>query len=568
MISSFYFVMMLVTAGNLVYLAQKKYKHTDRYLWTLMMLIPIIIFGYWMKSTVHGSEAAMIAMCFIYLFNTVAPVIGLFIILQLIGVKITGVTKSCVYGITTAHLLSIWLSKDTTLYYSTLEVRENFLGSATIMTSGPLKFTHYLFLGIICVAIIIAVAYGMLRKEGYPKRVFKIYISIIAMGMGAYVIEVLFNFDFSTLPLVYTIASFVMTFRYDHYQSYDIMNLIGEKQSKTGLRGFASLDKNRCLLEYNRRFAELIPEIRNVERDVHFEADERSLLGKLQPAIDLFEEEGIDTRNIELDDRIYSLTVSTFSVNEKNELNGYLLEIADITEETRRREIIERYNERLSKEVKDKTEHIADIQNTVVLGLANMIENRDDNTGGHVKRTSDVIKLLVEEASRRKIYDIDEQMAVDIIKAAPMHDLGKISIDNAILCKPGKLTDDEFSIMRTHASKSGEIVRFILAGVEEQHFVDVAFNVARHHHERWDGKGYPDRLLGERIPVEARIMAVADVYDALVSKRCYKEAMSFEKAFEIMNDCMGSQFDPAMRPVFIACRSRLESYYSGVNQSN
>ncbi len=128
---------------------------------------------------------------------------------------------------------------------------------------------------------------------------------------------------------------------------------------------------------------------------------------------------------------------------------------------------------------------------------------------------------------RRKTYDIDMQKALDIIKAAPMHDLGKISIDNAILCKPGKLTDEEFAIMKTHASKSGEIVRFILEGVEQQHF--------------------------------------ADVYDALVSKRCYKEAMSFEQAFAIMNDCMGSQFDPAMRPVFIACKSKLEKYYTEAN---
>jgi len=191
-----------------------------------------------------------------------------------------------------------------------------------------------------------------------------------------------------------------------------------------------------------------------------------------------------------------------------------------------------------------------------------MIENRDDNTGGHVKRTSDVIRILTEEIARRKAYDIDEQKVEDIIKAAPMHDLGKISIDNAILCKPGKLTEDEFAIMRTHASKSGEIVNFIMEGVEEQHFVDIAFNIARHHHERWDGKGYPDRLMGEKIPVEARIMAVADVYDALVSKRCYKEAMSYEQANAIMNDCMGSQFDPAMRPIFASCRTKLEDYYT------
>lgn len=562
MVSAFYFVLMMMTAGNLVYLAQKKYKHIDRYLWTLIMIIPIINFGYWLKSTVHSSEAAMITLCFLYLFNTVAPVICLFTVLQSVGLKVSRTLKTSVYGITTAHLLSIWLSKDTSLYYKTIDVRESYLGSATLDTAGPLKFTHYIYLGALVAAMIIAIIYGYYKDENYSKKTLRTYISFLVFGIGSYAIEVMANMDFSILPIVYTVGSLLATQRYDHYQSHDLMQLIGEKQSKTGLRGFASFDMNRCLLEYNKQFLGLVPDIEKVKIDTQIDLEGDGLIGRLYPAIDLYERDNVETQNIEIDDRIYNLTVSTFSVNDTSKANGYLLEIADITEDTRRREIIEKYNEILSKEVKEKTEHIEEIQNTVILGLANMIENRDDNTGGHVKRTSDVIRILTEEIARRKAYDIDEQKVEDIIKAAPMHDLGKISIDNAILCKPGKLTEDEFAIMRTHASKSGEIVKFIMEGVEEQHFVDIAFNIARHHHERWDGKGYPDRLMGERIPVEARIMAVADVYDALVSKRCYKEAMSFEQANAIMNDCMGSQFDPAMRPIFVSCRAKLEDYYT------
>ena len=116
--------------------------------------------------------------------------------------------------------------------------------------------------------------------------------------------------------------------------------------------------------------------------------------------------------------------------------------------------------------------------------------------------------------------------------------------------------------MKTHSSKSGEIVKSILEGVEEELFVNTAFNIARFHHERWDGAGYPDKLAGEEIPLEARIMAVADVYDALVSRRCYKEPLSFEQASEIMCEGMGSQFDPSMKEIFLSCREKLEEYYS------
>lgn len=116
--------------------------------------------------------------------------------------------------------------------------------------------------------------------------------------------------------------------------------------------------------------------------------------------------------------------------------------------------------------------------------------------------------------------------------------------------------------MKSHSAMSGDMVMILLDGVEEDHFVKTAFNVARYHHERWDGKGYPDGLVGETIPLEARIMAVADVYDALVSERVYKKPYSFERAYEIMCEGMGTQFDPNMRAVFLGCRDKLEQYSS------
>ncbi|MCR4876060.1 MAG: HD domain-containing protein [Clostridiales bacterium] len=116
--------------------------------------------------------------------------------------------------------------------------------------------------------------------------------------------------------------------------------------------------------------------------------------------------------------------------------------------------------------------------------------------------------------------------------------------------------------MKTHSAISGQMVHILLDGVEEEQLVQTAYHVARYHHERWNGKGYPDGLVGEMIPLEARIMAVADVYDALVSKRIYKEPMSFEKAAQIMVDRMGTQFDPRMLLVFLNCQDKLERYYS------
>ena len=146
-------------------------------------------------------------------------------------------------------------------------------------------------------------------------------------------------------------------------------------------------------------------------------------------------------------------------------------------------------------------------------------------------------------------------------RSAPMHDLGKITVDDRILRKQGTFTADEYEIMKTHAAEGARIVRRILTGIEDRKFVEVAVNVAHYHHEKVNGTGYPDGLKGKEIPIEARIMALADVFDALVSERCYKEAFSFDKACSIIEEEAGSHFDKQLAEVFLSCRSELETLY-------
>ena len=143
-----------------------------------------------------------------------------------------------------------------------------------------------------------------------------------------------------------------------------------------------------------------------------------------------------------------------------------------------------------------------------------------------------------------------------------MHDLGKIAVDDAILRKPGRFTPEEYEIMKTHAAEGGRIVHEILKNTDDYDFHILAENVAHYHHERWDGSGYPEGLIGEEIPLEARIMAIADVYDALVSKRVYKESMSFEEADKIILEGMGKHFDKRLERYYVAARPRLEEYYT------
>ena len=194
------------------------------------------------------------------------------------------------------------------------------------------------------------------------------------------------------------------------------------------------------------------------------------------------------------------------------------------------------------------------IQRRTISTLATVVEERDESTGGHIQRTEDLVSGIISRMKKQDKYSsLDSDYCKNVILAAPMHDIGKIRIPDAILNKPGRLDEAEYEIMKKHAEYGAEIITRTMKGVEEREYCDIAFNIARHHHERYDGTGYPDVLKGEDIPLEARIMAIADVYDALVSERVYKKPFPKEQAIQIIKEGAGTQFDPELVAVFLEC---------------
>lgn len=214
----------------------------------------------------------------------------------------------------------------------------------------------------------------------------------------------------------------------------------------------------------------------------------------------------------------------------------------------------------LAGQLEARTMHIKQIQEMMVLGMAAMVESRDLSTGGHIKRTSMVVRIFAERLSKEQ-DGLSNSFLDMVVRAAPMHDLGKIAVNDRILRKQGRFTPEEYAEMKKHSAEGAKIVKQILEDIEEADFVKVAENVAHYHHEKWDGSGYPDGLSGEEIPIEARIMALADVFDALVSIRCYKEAYTYDKAFSIIEESIGTHFDPKLGKMFLKGRPELEALY-------
>lgn len=274
---------------------------------------------------------------------------------------------------------------------------------------------------------------------------------------------------------------------------------------------------------------------------------------------DLFERvKGNLWRNIMVSMLIFAVVVyfCTSSYKNRNRAIKYAEKLQDY-----QATLEERVAEQTRK-IKEQTLERMKIQEDVIEGMAAMIESRDNSTGQHVRNTKQYVFMIADYMLKNGIYpdEVDEKFVEYIRNAAPLHDVGKIFISDVILNKPGKFTPEEFEIMKTHALLGGGIVEKILGDNAEPALVQMAQNVACCHHEKWNGAGYPYGLSGEEIPLEARIMAVADVFDALVSKRVYKEAVAEEEAFAILRKDSGSHFDPVIVDIFFDIRETVHSY--------
>ena len=217
--------------------------------------------------------------------------------------------------------------------------------------------------------------------------------------------------------------------------------------------------------------------------------------------------------------------------------------------------------------IQERTANLERQHHNLILILANLVENRDQGTGGHIKRTTEYIKLLIDEMVRRGLYaeelkDLDMEV---MATCATLHDVGKIGVSDMILNKEGKLTDAEFDNMKNHAANGARIINDIIALNGEDVFLHNARLFAEFHHESWDGSGYPHGLKEIDIPIQGRIMAIADVYDALVSERPYKPAYTHEKAVKVIMADAGKRFDPAITEVFHAICDRFEEVKQKIN---
>lgn len=228
-------------------------------------------------------------------------------------------------------------------------------------------------------------------------------------------------------------------------------------------------------------------------------------------------------------------------------------------QEKQYRRNLEEYNLHLEERVREKVKELTQAHLGTIFATSKLAESRDPETGEHLERMREYCKVLAGQLRSSKYSPlVDQQFVDDLYAASPLHDIGKVGIPDAILQKPGALTDEEFDIMKTHSTIGADTLRKVGEAFPGNSFVAMGIEIAQSHHERWDGSGYPQGLAGEEIPISARILGLADVYDALRSKRVYKDAFSHEKSREIIIEERGKHFDPEIVDAFLPSEETLQ----------
>ncbi len=235
------------------------------------------------------------------------------------------------------------------------------------------------------------------------------------------------------------------------------------------------------------------------------------------------------------------------------------------------RKQLKEHNQNLEAKVEEQTREVFATQQATIESMAAMAEYRDSETGGHINRVKGYVEVLATELVRLEAFkeQISPSMIPLLVRSAPLHDIGKVGIPDDILLKPGKLTTEEFEKMKSHTVYGAKILSSVQKKVGNLPFLDIAKEIAYYHHEKWDGKGYPAGLAGEAIPLSARIMAIADVYDALISRRIYKPPFPHSKAIQIIQEESGKSFEPAIVDTFLAphCIEQIRQVALAFNES-
>ena len=540
------------------------HKHFDVHITLVFALVPVANLGWFLLNRADTLAEAILAVKLTYVGGCYLLPIIMFSVFSLCHIQLPRLLRMGVLAGATVLMLGALTIGQSPLIYRSVTLEH--VDGAAVLTKeyGPL---HTVFYGMIFLCFLVsigAMVYSYVRKKQVSRKlIYLLFLPVMLCMVSFFAGRRLFP-RIELIPAAYDVAMIVYLIIGHRICMYDITDTATDSLVQTGDTGLISFDFRYNYLGSNGTAKEIFPELNELVVDKPVADSPVMAETALRWLRDFAEDNSKTQVYYERDDRIYLVQVGYLF--DGTQRRGYQFFITDDTADRKYIRLLDGFNTQLRDEVARQTAHIVEMHDNLILSMATMVESRDNSTGGHIRRASEGVRLLAAEVRADSPFYVTEEFCRDLVKAAYMHDLGKIAVDDAILRKPGRFTPEEFDIMKSHAAEGARIVHQILAGVEQAPFRQIAENVAHYHHERWDGSGYPAGLRGEQIPLEARIMAIADVYDALVSKRVYKESMSFEQAHAIIMDGMGKHFDPRLEPCYLRAKPKLEAYYAAMDR--
>lgn len=553
MIPAFYFLLFAISFAYLFLLLFKFRQNISVYYILLAVCIILINYGYWQTSIATTLEEALAAGRVSYLGSSFVGYFMVCCIAQLtktripLAVQCVGVSLSAVI-----MLLAMSIGRSD-LYYKSAELVRTDGFSYLVKEYSPahLLFIVQIFLSLCYGLLLVAIALTKQKKVSYISSICS--LAVMASVSIFYFIK---TGIYPLLPLAYDIGFAIILALLTRIRLYDTVGLSEESLKDGQEYGFVTFDSKGRFLDGDAMARKWFPELNDLKIDYLIPNYNTDFLKQVNDWIT-----GNDTETTRLFTCGEQIIEAKRSIlHSRTNKQVFCIQLRDDTKQQKYTQLVEQYNRDLQHNVALKTKRIEQIQNDITISMASIVENRDSNTGGHIRRSSDIVRVFVDYLMENdSLSELNEHVADCIIRSAPLHDFGKIAISDAILNKPGKYSPEEYEEMKKHPVFGAAIVERILQSSEDILFKNIAGNIAHYHHEKWDGSGYPEGRKGVEIPVEARIMALADVFDALISKRVYKEKFSFEEAFSIIRESSGSHFDPFLCKQFLACRERLIS---------
>lgn len=532
-------VAVIVSLIALLFIFKRVSAREHFYLVLLMLVINISNIGYCIEllgtnvdRAFGGTAISYMGKCFIsytlFLYSV-----------NVCKIKVPEIIKNLLFLVHWLVYMTVVTSYRFGLYYTGMRYETEGYFPHVVYDHG---IVYYIFMAmqityfIVCVFMMLRV-YSKEKDETQKKRIRTLILIMCISGAGLLLFFTGICQGFDTTSIGYTAIAVILFYTIIYEDFMGTVEFAKDVIVDSMNMGIAVTDKNGSGIYTNQTAQKVIDLMKNdVAEDCYKE-------------IARYAKAGIRR---EYEGHIYQFGVQELEKDEQ--LTGYIYNIQDVTEDARYAEILENA-------ITEKTSDVKRMQHSIIASFADMVEARDTVTGAHVKNTCAYVRIIINGLLSRAGHDgvINRQYAQDTIDAAPLHDIGKIAVSDNILKKPGKLTDEEFEQIKAHSKTGAEIIEHTLAAVEEPAYLVIARDMALYHHERWDGKGYPEGKSGEEIPLCARVMAIADVYDALRSRRSYKEPFTKEKSRMIIKEGAGTQFDPVLVDIFLENIEEIEA---------